>query len=98
MEAGESAPQALKREILEELGVYVEVGQCLGTFSTPLDKYLIELECYWCRSEQKDFKLTSHGDAGWFSTHELTLLDWAIPDLPAVDLVIKSLSESHRTG
>jgi 8-oxo-dGTP pyrophosphatase MutT (NUDIX family) len=39
VEAGESAPQALQREILEELGIRVEVGPSLGTFTTPLDKY-----------------------------------------------------------
>ncbi|WP_369814125.1 NUDIX domain-containing protein [Limnohabitans sp. 2KL-27] len=39
VEAGESAPQALQREILEELGIRVEVGPSLGTFTTPLDTY-----------------------------------------------------------
>ena len=44
VEAGESAPQALQREILEELGIGIEVGPAIGTFTTPLEKHLIQIE------------------------------------------------------
>ena len=91
VEAGETARQALKREIFEELGISVDVGDCLGSFATPLDRHLIELECYWCTSEQQEIKLTSHVEASWFTADELVQLDWALPDVPAVDLVIKEL-------
>jgi len=94
VEAGETASQALEREILEELGIHVEVGPCLGSFATALDKYLIQLECYWCISDHQEVKLTSHDEAGWFTASELIRLDWALPDVPAVDMVIKELLQT----
>lgn len=94
VESGETAPRALEREILEELGIKVEVGECLGSFTSPLDKYLIQLECYWCIFDHQEVKLTSHDEAGWFTASELLSLDWALPDVPAVDLVIKELLQS----
>jgi hypothetical protein len=33
-------------------------------------------------------------DAGWFTASELICLDWALPDAPAVDLVIKELLQT----
>jgi ADP-ribose pyrophosphatase YjhB (NUDIX family) len=35
MEAGESAEEACAREILEELGVEIEVGRLIGVYSDP---------------------------------------------------------------
>lgn len=95
VEAGESAPQALQREILEELGINVEVGPSIGTFRTPLDKYLIQLECYWCTSDVREVSLSSHEEAGWFDPIELKVLDWALPDLPALEVVLSTYVDKH---
>jgi 8-oxo-dGTP diphosphatase len=93
VEAGESAPQALKREIREELGISIEVCQSLGTFTTPQDKYLIQLECYWCVSEDRQVSLTSHDEAGWFEPNELRLLDRALPDVPVLEVVLRTIAD-----
>lgn len=89
IEAGETAPEALRREILEELSINVTVGECLGTYTTPNDGYLICLECYWCSVDSKEVNLASHVQSGWFSEDELTHLDWASPDVPAVEAVVQ---------
>ena len=89
VETGETAVKALKREILEELDIEIEVNEFLGTFITPLDKYLIRLECYWCTSNSKVVALNSHDQAGWFSTSELANLDWALPDIPVITEISK---------
>jgi 8-oxo-dGTP diphosphatase len=91
VESGESPEQALRREINEELSIDVSVGQCMGTFITPVDKYLIHLQCFWCTTNQLNASLTSHTQAGWFSEQELLDLDWALPDLPAVNIVLKTI-------
>ena len=98
VEAGESAQQALKREIREELGISIEVCQCLGTFATPQDKYLIQLECYWCVSEDRQVSLTSHDEAGWFDPIDLQLLDWALPDVPVLEVVLRTIADQPASG
>ena len=95
VETGESAPQALQREIFEELGINVEVGPSIGTFTTPLDKHLIQLECYWCTSDVREVSLTSHEEAGWFDPIELKVLDWALPDLPVLEVVLRTFVDKH---
>ncbi|WP_396430192.1 NUDIX domain-containing protein [Limnohabitans sp.] len=87
VEAGESAPQAPQREILEELGIVIDVGPFIGTFATPLDKHLIELECYWCTSQDREFTLSRHEETGWFEPIELQALEWALPDIPVLEVV-----------
>ena len=94
VEAEESAPEALRREILEELGISVMVDQLIGTFTTPLDKYLIELECYWCTTEHRKVHLSSHEEAGWFTADEIARLDWALPDVPVLDEVMRELRQT----
>ena len=98
VEPGESAPQALKREIAEELGISVEVRQSLGVFATPLGKYLIRLECYWCISADRQVTLTSHNESGWFNPNELQFLDWALPDVPALEVVLRTYSDDQVSG
>jgi len=41
MEAGETVDEALRREVLEELGVEVEVGQLVGVYSKPLKQEVV---------------------------------------------------------
>ncbi len=94
-EAGESAPQALQREILEELGIGIEVRPVIGTFTTPLDKHLIELEYHWCTSQNREVTLSSHEKAGWFEPIEKQVLDWAIPVLPVLEVVRRTFVDKH---
>ena len=98
VEAGESATQALQREIFEELGISVEVGSSIGTFTTQLDTYLIQLECYWCTAEDREVSLSSHEEAGWFELIELQVLDWALPDLPVLEVVLRKLTSNPASG
>jgi len=94
VEQGETGVEALRREIYEELGIDVQVGEFIGTFATPLGKYLIQLECYWCTSSSRTVHLSSHDEFDWFTTEDLMHLDWAIPDIPVVVQVLSGLRGS----
>ena len=94
VEQGETGVEALRREIYEELGIDVQVGASIGTFATPLGKYLIQLECYWCTSSSRTVYLSSHDEFDWFTTEDLMHLDWAIPDIPVVVQVLSGLRGS----
>lgn len=89
VEPGESPQQALAREIQEELGLDVRVGTELGTYVTQLEPYTIRLQCFWCELLGGELVLNDHDEVRWCLLHELSHLDWALPDIPVV-------SEIHR--
>lgn len=64
-EEGETLPQALRREIKEELNLEVEVGQALGTFQHAYTHYSVTLHAFRCREIQGDIQLNYHTDASW---------------------------------
>lgn len=96
VEAGESRKEALIREIREELEIDVTVNGYIGASKTEIERYKIELECYWCSTVDTHVTLNSHVDSGWFSAAELTNLDWAVPDIPIVKKIIQDVEAEHR--
>ena len=85
LEEGETPDAALAREIAEELGVEIEVGDLLDSTTSIVDGVEITLSCYFVRvvSESPHFS-TDHDELGWFDRRRLMWLNWAEPDLPAV--------------
>ncbi|HYY01689.1 MAG TPA: (deoxy)nucleoside triphosphate pyrophosphohydrolase [Mycobacterium sp.] len=82
--AGETGPEALARELAEELGVDVQVGAHLGdvelTATTTLRAYAAEL----LRGEPQPH---DHAALRWVDAAELEAVDWVPADrgfLPAV--------------
>jgi 8-oxo-dGTP diphosphatase len=85
LEDGEDAAAALEREITEELGVEVEVGELLDRSTTVVDSDVITLSCYFVRPlDGLPTESTDHDQLGWFQRDRLVWLHWAAPDLPAV--------------
>ncbi len=85
LEPGEDPDSALEREIAEELGVEVEVGELLDRSTTMVEGTEITLACYFVRSLGALPEHSSdHDQLGWFLRDRLVWLDWAPPDLPAV--------------
>ena len=85
VEAGEVPEAALEREIAEELGIEIEVGDLLDRTTSVIDGTPISLSCYFVRvvGEAPEFS-TDHDELVWFLRDRLMWLDWAEPDLPAV--------------
>lgn len=85
VEAWEQPSTALEREISEELGVAVEVGELLDRSTTLVAGTPIILSCYFVRPlGEAPTKSTDHDEVCWFVRDRLLWLDWAEPDLPAV--------------
>lgn len=88
IEAGETAAQALVREIREELGVAVVVQRELCTADTEVEGRIIRLTCMLTLLEDAAPSASSdHDQLTWLQRDELEHLDWATPDLPTVRLL-----------
>lgn len=82
VEPGESPPEALRREIREELGVEIEVRELLGTGRAPHGEREIELAVYLCRIVGGEPHPHEHDAVRWLGPDELGDLDWAPADVP----------------
>lgn len=83
VESGETRRQALGREIREELGLDVEVGQSLGMYAHAAERFWIELHAYICRFEAGDpdrLESCDHSEIRWITPAEGRDLDWAPSD------------------
>jgi 8-oxo-dGTP diphosphatase len=84
-ELGESEPEALEREIFEELGVAVRVLRLFDRSVTEVAGVAIELACYACELVGAEPSAsTDHDELRWVPVGKLSTLEWAEPDLPAV--------------
>jgi 8-oxo-dGTP diphosphatase len=88
VEAGESPHDALSREILEELGLEIEIDREIGTFSTLVSDTRINLQCFHCTAQSNQVVLSAHSEVTWCRLNELSSLDWALPDIPAIEALL----------
>ena len=87
VEANESAPAALAREILEELGVVIVVGELLGTGTASVGSKVVRLDVYEARIVSGSIVLREHSEVRWVTADELHEFDWSEADVPSVPQV-----------
>jgi 8-oxo-dGTP diphosphatase len=85
VEQGERPEEALIREIREELGMIINVREELGSYVTELGIWRLRLHCFICHATTEPSKLEAHSEIGWFAIENLEGLEWALPDVPAVE-------------
>lgn len=84
-EAGESLEDALIREIKEELNTQIKVVRQFDRSATGE----IDLVCFVAELlEDKPKFSTDHSEIRWVEERELSKLDWAEPDLPALKRIL----------
>lgn len=88
VEPGEEPRDALKRELVEELGCAVVVGELVTTTTYEYEFATVTLTTFICALESGEPKLTEHEAIVWLAPDELDTLEWAPADLPAVELLV----------
>ncbi|MDJ0334369.1 (deoxy)nucleoside triphosphate pyrophosphohydrolase [Salinibacterium sp. G-O1] len=87
IEVGESPCEALQREIVEELGCTVAVGEEVAVTTHEYDFGIVTLTTFYCELEEGDPELSEHEDMVWLLPPQLRSLEWAPADLPAVEAI-----------
>lgn len=87
LEPGESPEAALTREIREELGCAVRVGARVVTTEHDYDFAAIVLTTFYCSLVDGEPTLSEHTSSAWLPPAELTTLNWAPADVPAVQQI-----------
>lgn len=89
LENGETPEEALIREIKEEFDSEIEVISFLNEASYEYDFGIVTMKTYLSKLIKGDLELLEHQDSKWLPIEELSELEWAPVDRPAVDLLSK---------
>lgn len=89
IEPGETPPEALAREIREELGVEIAVGAQIATIEYEYPDFHLSMDCFWCRLVSGEPVLKEAEAARWLTKHQLHEVDW----LPADAALLPTLAE-----
>lgn len=82
---GESPAECLKRELFEELGIEVAVGQPFIPALHHYPTFSVTLYPFICMITAGEITLNEHAAIAWLSPEELHTLDWAEADCPIIE-------------
>lgn len=91
VEPTESKREALVREIFEELAAEVHVGGEIECTTHDYDFATVTLTTFYCSLVSGEPEKSEHSELLWLEPQELSSIDWAPADIPAV----AKIRESH---
>lgn len=80
IEPDETPQQALRRELLEEMDLDVDVHEQLATVTHDYPDFSITLTAYRCTAATTEFIMREHAASRWLPWDELSSLAWCAAD------------------
>lgn len=92
IEEGETKEESLQRELMEELGLVVEVKpeNHFLTVNHTYPDFMITMHSYICYIKDRKINRTEHISDVWLNKDKLDTLDWAAADLPIVEKLMET--------
>ena len=88
IEEFETNEQCLKREILEELSLKIDITDFYMLVNHIYPDFKLDMKVYLCSSKNRDTILREHISCKWLSLEKISNLDWAEADLPIVSKLL----------
>jgi 8-oxo-dGTP diphosphatase len=89
IESGETMVDALKREIMEELTLDIEVIEEYLKVEHKYPDFEIIMHSFLCKKLTDNLILKEHINFVWLNKSELAKLDWAEADIPIVNKLMR---------
>ncbi len=93
IEEGESAEEALIREIREELEMEIRTEKKLGVVDTDYETFHLTMHVFLCSIVSGKPELLEHEDARWLTAEELDSVNWLPADREILPEVRKEMEE-----
>lgn len=86
-EEGETAQEALRREIMEELETDIAVGEFIDTVEYEYPTFFLSMDCFWAKIISGSLILKEHEAARWLGKDELYSVEWLPADRELIEKV-----------
>lgn len=91
IEPGETAEEALVREIREELDTEISVGELIDRIEYDYPTFHLSMDCFWCEILSGDLVLKEAEDAKWLTKETLDSVDWLPADITLIEQIREEL-------
>jgi len=92
IDAGETPQDCLKRELIEEMGLHINIGRPLSPATHSYQDFTVTLYPYVCSIDFGELVLHEHAAIVWSLPEKLMLFDWAEADGPVIHEYLEQLS------
>ncbi len=87
IEAGESAQEALVREIMEELDTEIEVGAMIHTIEYDYPNFHLSMDCFLAKVKAGSLTLKEAQASRWLTRSELYEVQWLPADISLIEIL-----------
>jgi len=93
IESGETAREALAREIREELSAEIKIERLLRTVEWDYPAFHLTLHCFLCTLASEEMTLNEHEAARWLDLESIRSVKWLPADEDVITLIQKELAK-----
>lgn len=100
IEAGETGPQALMRELREEMDFSADIRDedYFATVHHVYPEFELTMDTYFFHTRDPRFVRREHVDHRWLAPRDMPSLDWAAADYPIVEQLLQRLQRDQEQG
>lgn len=96
IEAGETPEACVKREILEELAIKIEVGEHLITVDHAYSHFKVSLHVYYCAHLSGEPQPIACDEIRWVTVAELSELPFPTANVKIIDAIVADSADSGK--